>query len=264
MRAEVSVLMTVYNAENFLEKSISSIINQTFKNWELIIVDDYSNDRSLKIIKKFKKKNIKTFKLNKKLGRTKSLNYGLNKCSGKYVAILDADDFSKKNRLEKQYNFLKKNNDCGLVATWYRLIFLNQKFSLSKKFFLKNEIVRKYLFINPIAHSSIMFLKSLAVKLGKYPNQLKYAQDWGLILKFMKHSKVKVLNEFLVNITIVKGSMTFNNKYKEVILKDYKKNLSYILNNFDINLIERLIIYYFYLKNKVKLIILKILKIKFT
>lgn len=260
MRVEVSVLMTVYNAETFLHQSISSIINQTFKNWELIIVDDYSTDQSLKIIRSFKNKKIKIFKLKKKLGRTNSLNYGLNKCSGKYVAILDADDFSQKNRLQNQYNFLEKNKDYTLVATWFRLIFVNKKFTLYKKFFLERGIVRKYFLINPFAHSSVMFLKSLAFKLGKYPSQLKYAQDWGLILKFMKYSRVRVLDDYLVDITIKKGSMTFNKKYQKIILEDYNKNLNYIVKNFNLNLIENILIFYFYLKNKIKLIFLKKIK----
>ena len=87
IKTKISVLMTVFNAENFLKSSVKSIINQSFLQWELIIIDDCSKDNSVSIIKSFKNKKIKVYKLNKHLGRTKALNYGINKCKGKYIAI---------------------------------------------------------------------------------------------------------------------------------------------------------------------------------
>ena len=91
IKTKISVLMTVFNAENFLKSSVKSIINQSFLQWELIIIDDCSKDNSVSIIKSFKNKKIKVYKLNKHLGRTKALNYGINKCKGKYIAIFLAD-----------------------------------------------------------------------------------------------------------------------------------------------------------------------------
>ena len=108
MKNKVSILMTVYNAEKYLKQSIYSVINQTYKNWELIIVDDCSTDKSLSIIKRFKNKKFRIFPLKKKIGRTKALNFGLKKIKGNYVAILDADDISNKKRIETQINFFKK------------------------------------------------------------------------------------------------------------------------------------------------------------
>jgi len=79
-KTKISVLMTVFNAENFLKSSIRSIIRQSFLQWELIIIDDCSKDNSLNIIKSFKNKKIKVYKLKRHLGRTKALNYGIKKC----------------------------------------------------------------------------------------------------------------------------------------------------------------------------------------
>ena len=94
--------MTVYNTERYLAKSINSILNQKFKNFELIIVDDFSTDESGKILKKFKNKRIKKFFLKKHIGRTPALNFGLKKCKGEFIAILDSDDISLRNRLFSQ------------------------------------------------------------------------------------------------------------------------------------------------------------------
>ena len=110
--------MTVFNAEKYLKKSIGSIENQTYKNWELIIIDDKSSDQSTSIIKSFKNKKIKYFFLKKKLGRTKALNFGLKKCKGKYIAILDADDVAYSTRLKDQIIYLKKNEEISLLGSW--------------------------------------------------------------------------------------------------------------------------------------------------
>lgn len=252
MKTNVSVLMTCYNAEIFIKKSIKSIINQTFKDWELVIIDDGSYDNTIKIIKSFKQKKIKLFKLKKHQGRTKSLNYGLKKCIGKYIAIQDADDFSNKDRLKKQYQFLEKNKKYSMVSSWYKLLFEKSKKIKFKKVSLNYKIIRKHLLINQIPHSSIMFLKSQAIKFGKYSIKLRYAQDWGLILKFLKYSNIKILNMFLINIIMNKYSMTFNNKYKKAIYKDYNRNLNYVKNNFKLNLLEILILNLIFLKNKIK------------
>ena len=104
---KASVLMTVFNAEKYLEHSINSLLKQSYKKFELIIIDDKSNDNSKRIIQNFKNKKIKKYFLPKHIGRTPALNFGLKKCSGKYIAILDADDLSTKDRLLKQINFLE-------------------------------------------------------------------------------------------------------------------------------------------------------------
>ena len=88
--------MTCFNASKYIKSSIQSIINQKYKYWELIIVDDFSSDNSVKIIKKINCKKIRLYKLKKHIGRTESLNYGLKKIKSDFIAILDADDISFK------------------------------------------------------------------------------------------------------------------------------------------------------------------------
>ena len=133
---KVSVLMTVLNAENFLTKSINSILIQSYRNLELIIVDDYSIDNSKKLITKIKDKRIKKYFLKKHVGRTKALNFGLSKCKGKYIAILDADDIANKDRLKKQINFLQKSKNYQIVGS--NVILIDKRGNKIKKFYIPN------------------------------------------------------------------------------------------------------------------------------
>ena len=118
-KIDISVLMSVYNNDNTLKKSIESILNQKFKNFEFLIIDDGSIDNSWEILNKFSKKNksIKLFKNYKRKGLAFSLNKIISKSKGNYLARMDADDFSKKNRLKIQIEFLKKNEEIDLVGS---------------------------------------------------------------------------------------------------------------------------------------------------
>ncbi len=237
MKNKVSILMTVYNAEKYLKQSIYSVINQTYKNWELIIVDDCSTDKSLSIIKRFKNKKFRIFPLKKKIGRTKALNFGLKKIKGNYVAILDADDISNKKRIETQINFFKKNNKDFLVGSWYKIIDKHGKFvKLIKTNTDINKIYEKMTVNNIFCHSSIMFRKKLLFKIGGYPKELTYSQDYGFILKSMKIRVPKIIPKLLTISRRHDESMTYYNKLKKYINLDKIIVLIYIFKNFKFNL----------------------------
>ena len=124
----VSVLMTVHNCEKYILHSVNSILLQSYKKLELILVDDNSTDRSIFLVKKHIPLNpkIRIIKVNKKIGRVNALNLGLKHCKGKYIAILDADDISKKNRIAEQVIAFKKK--IHLVSSWVNFIDSNGKF----------------------------------------------------------------------------------------------------------------------------------------
>ena len=148
----------------------------------------------MKRIKKilFKKKNI---------GRTKCLNYGLKKCKGKYIAIQDSDDISKKNRLRKQINFLENNPKIPLVASFYNVIDENGKKKIQIKMDSKIKNIKEKMFINNlVAHSTVMYRRSLLSKVGAYPKNFYYAQDYAFYLKVLKFFSIKIFNERLVSI----------------------------------------------------------------
>jgi len=251
----LSVLMTAYNAENYIHESISSIINQSFKNWILILVDDKSEDNTVKIVKSFNNKKIKIYKLKKNIGRTNALNYGLKKCKTKYTAILDADDISSTHRLKKQIYFLEKNKKFQMVGSWAHLIDSAGKKIGSKKTdrdFTK--MTNSLKLINYIPHSSITYSTSFAKKLGGYPSHLKYAQDFALILKFLKEKKINVIPEYLVKCRFTENSMTFSKKYEQTITNDGIKLLRFSKKNFYFTKFQLIKYYYLITKFYIKLI----------
>jgi len=150
--------MTVYNTERYLQSSINSILNQSFKKWELIIIDDCSTDKSKKILRKIKNKKVKIFFLKKNVGRIKALNFALKKAKGKYISILDSDDYSNKRRLYLQEKFLNENNKINLVGSRVSLI---DKGSKKIGLFPKLKEIQNFHHIiaykNIIPFSSVMF-----------------------------------------------------------------------------------------------------------
>lgn len=140
----VSIIMNCHNGEKYLEKSLKSIINQSYKNWELIFWDNKSTDNSKKIVKKFKNKKIKYFYSKFFYSLYKSRNLAINKAKGKYVAFLDTDDLWKKDKLKHSIHYLIKNK-LKICYTNHYLYFqkikknkkaINYKFKLSPQFLL--------------------------------------------------------------------------------------------------------------------------------
>ena len=252
---KISILMTAYNAEEFIGEAISSIINQTLKNWNLILVDDKSTDGTIKIVKSFKNKRIKIYKLKKHIGRTNALNYGLKKCKSRYVAIQDADDISLPNRFKKQLEFLEKNKNFKMTGGWALMI--NRSGKKIGEIKSENEVAKlssSILFHNNIPHSTVMYCTSYAKKIGGYPSHLKYAQDFGLILNFLKRGKIKIMPKFASKIRFTSESMSFRKEYKNIVVKDDLKLLDFVKNNFYLTKLQILKYYFLKMKYKIKLV----------
>lgn len=122
----VSIVMPVYNVEKYLQESINSILNQTYRNIELIIIDDGSTDSSVKIIKNYKDERIKAFYFENG-GCSKQRNFGLTAASGYYLALMDADDISECDRIKNQVEFLQSNIDIDVLGTNASIIDNNGK-----------------------------------------------------------------------------------------------------------------------------------------
>ena len=112
MEEKVSIITPVFNCEKLIEKTIECVIKQNYQNWEMLLVDDCSTDKSKDIIEKYSKKDsrIKYFILEKNSGAAVARNYALEQATGRFIAYLDADDLWKEDKLEKQVNFMIKNN----------------------------------------------------------------------------------------------------------------------------------------------------------
>jgi len=126
MEELVSIITPSFNSENFISETIQSVLKQNYTNWEMIIVDDFSTDKTVEIVKELasKDKRIQLFELDKNSGTGIARNFGLNKSSGKYIAFLDADDVWKSEKLEIQIDFLKTNNQFftfRFMTVWTRM-----------------------------------------------------------------------------------------------------------------------------------------------
>lgn len=114
----ISIIIPVYNAEKFLDETINTVLNQTYKNFELILVNDGSKDKSVDVIKKYNDKRIKLIDNKNNKGAALSRNDGIRKAKGRYICFLDADDLWNKEKLEKQINFMKEK-ECAFSFTGY-------------------------------------------------------------------------------------------------------------------------------------------------
>lgn len=118
---KISVLVPVYNAEKFIADTISAVLSQTFTDFELILLDDASTDKTLEIISSFDDKRIKYFKNEQNIGISASRNKLIDLAKGEYIAVLDHDDICMPTRLEEQAKFLDTHKDVGMIGSWFQL-----------------------------------------------------------------------------------------------------------------------------------------------
>ena len=189
MQKLVSIIMPCFNSEKFISEAVNSVQKQTFKNWELIIIDDFSNDYSTEIINKFtiEDKRIKLYKLHENSGAGVARNFGLSKANGQFIAFLDADDLWKSEKLQTQLAFMHENN---LPFTFSFYETMNENGDLSGKIITAPTHL-KYIhlfFCNFVGNLTGIYSTEY---FGKIPiNFSKKRQDWMLWLTILKQIKV--------------------------------------------------------------------------
>lgn len=172
--------MCVYNADRYLNEAIQSIILQSYKNIEFIIIDDGSEKKTKDILNQYLNDSRIKIYHKQHSGLTKSLNYGLSKCTGKYIARQDADDISDADRIYEQVKYLENSDRKPTICGSFIYIF-NNKCKREKKNPIYNlSIKRNLLFRNCIAHGSVMFSKSIINDYFFYNENLTCAQDYEL------------------------------------------------------------------------------------
>ncbi|MDT2827202.1 glycosyltransferase family 2 protein [Enterococcus viikkiensis] len=249
----VSIVMTVYNGEHTIKSTVQSLLDQTYANIELIIVNDGSTDNTHNILKNIARKDnrIKIFN-NPRYGRSKSLNYALSKCSGKYIANIDADDLAHPKRIEIQYRFMEDHPNCGVLCSQSLIIYNNDTvvwddidYSANKYY----QITRKYLKrSNPISHPSIMFnTKVISSNDLYYDESLTKIVDYDLWIRLCRSEYViDMYKENLVAKRIHKNQ-SFENKnrinYLKAVKRVQKRNWSGELTIKDQILVELKFIY---------------------
>ena len=196
----VSVVMAVYNASEFLREAVGSVLNQTYRNFELIVVDDASPDDSLSIVEGMSDPRIRIIKHAKNVGAALSRNDALEAAKGDLIAIMDADDVAAPSRLEKQVAFLDSHPDVGVVGCGvYNSIdttgaVLCTSFLPTDNETLQRTLMERWCFLHP----SITFRKSLYKVVGGYRKPFEPAEDHDLLLRMLEHSKAANLSECLM------------------------------------------------------------------
>jgi glycosyltransferase involved in cell wall biosynthesis len=213
-RPQISVLMSVFNGESFLRESIDSILQQSFTDFEFIIINDYSTDSTLSILTSYSDYRIKIVNNDFNIGLTKSLNKGLKLALGKYIARIDADDIAYKNRLENQFNFLEKNKEIAILGT--QAITNGRFFYYKTKLPIEDYLIKWNLFFfNPIVHPSVMYRTDIIKSFGGYNEEKLVGQDYDLWTRLFFHAKFANLTEPYIFLRRHKNNITVKNSDKQ-------------------------------------------------
>jgi len=216
--------MPFYNCEKYLDKAISSILNQTFQDFEFIIINDASSDRSDEIIQKYlTDKRIVYIKNRERKGIVYNLNKGIEISKADIIARMDGDDISEPQRLEVQYQFLQRNPNIALVGCFVKLI--NEKGEICGrkiKPVTYQEIKKDILIYSPFIHPTIMIRKDVFKKVGFYRKQYLWCEDIDLWYRIV-FSGFEVANtpQYLLKYRVTDSSVRF--KYgKQLALRHFR------------------------------------------
>jgi glycosyltransferase involved in cell wall biosynthesis len=199
-----SIVMSVYNGEKYVEEAILSILNQSYKEFEIIIIDDGSTDSSLELIKKMIENNPQVLLISQNnMGLIYSLNLAISKSKYEYIVRMDADDICKINRLE-QIKKVITNNSYNLISSRAEIIDENNSYvCFSKEISDDNFILKRLPYINEIFHPSVCFKKSFFYDCGQYKPEEKSVEDILLWKRMVnKDVKYKFINEVLISYRI--------------------------------------------------------------
>ena len=231
----VSIITPVYNSEKYLEECIMSVISQTYTEWELILIDDFSSDSSIEIIEKYELKDtrIKKFLFKKNVGAGVARNKGIEIASQRFIAFLDSDDYWHKNKLQSQLSFMIENN---IEFSYTNFLELN-----------KNDVAHKII-LSPLKVNSFSlifnnYIKTLTAiydtkRIGKiYMPNYRKRQDWGLWFNILKETKKAYnLNEPLAFYRTSNMSLSKNK------LQLIRENFNFYRNFLNKNFVESFII----------------------
>ena len=229
----VDIILPNYNKAKFLDETIKSIINQSFTNFTLYVIDDFSNDNSLEIIKKYSDSRIKLTALKENKGVSYCRNLGLGFSKSKYIAFIDADDYWDKNKLENQIKFMENFNYGFTYTDYIPFSFIRNNKKFKKKIIVKKEFnFKEFIHNTSIAMSTVIIHKSL-VKNTRF-KELKVCEDYLFKCEILRNNKAVKCEDALMYYRISKNSLQ-SNKFRALywvwkINKNFNK-LS-ILNNF--------------------------------
>ncbi|MDD2225311.1 MAG: glycosyltransferase family 2 protein [Candidatus Shapirobacteria bacterium] len=231
----ISVQICTYNRANLIKEAIQSVLDQTYENFEIVIIDDASTDNTEEVVKSFSDSRIKYFKNEKNLGIAKNRNIAVQRSSGKYIAILDSDDlWNDSKKLEKQIRFLEENLSVGVIGTQaYKIDLKGNILGKLKKELTEKNIRKKILSTNQFVNSSVLIRKKIIEEFGGYDESLSGIEDYDLFLKIGQKYQFQNLASFSTSYRTGHESYSSNRKkiaqyHLQLVQKNQKNYPNYI------------------------------------
>ncbi|MGY3211547.1 glycosyltransferase family 2 protein [Mucilaginibacter sp. HD30] len=239
-KIKISVILPVFNGEKFLKEAVRSILNQTYTNFELIIIDDCSTDATPDILTQFNSDvRVRVIRNKANLKVVKTLNKGIQLSHGEYIARMDADDISHPERLEKQVAFLESNPTIGICGTWVETFGAENKVMRAA---IEHEHIKvRLFFVNPMFHPSIMFRRDvLQANASVYDEQYTNAEDYGLWVRLIDKVKFANIPTVLLKYRIHDTNVSVFKESNKAVLDSIHFNIySIFLNKLGINFSQR-------------------------
>ncbi len=224
----LSIVMSVYNGEKTLGRAIESILRQTYDNFEFIIIDDCSKDKTLKILHDYQKKDsrIKVLRNKKNLGIAASLNKGIMESKGEWIIRMDDDDKSLPDRLKKQINFIQENPDIDIFGG--KAIFQDinggeiKNFSPDWSPVDESKMEEQFYKISPLIHPTVCMRKQKIIDIGMYNKYFSGAEDYELWVRAWENGlNIKNMNEPLIRYTINLRKRSLKRIWKKFYVKNF-------------------------------------------
>jgi glycosyltransferase involved in cell wall biosynthesis len=258
----ISVIMPVYNCASYVEEAVNSILNQTFTNFELIIIDDASTDNTVAVVKTFTDSRIKLISKKINQGVSRAVNDGFRLAKGKYIARMDGDDISLKNRFEKQVAILENNSKIFICASWIQFFGNDSKITKYKE--THNEIITQLLIHCPISVSSSMFRRK-ELSNYFYDENKKSGEDYDFWTKVAWLGEMYTIQEVLLLYRVHSKQASIKYKQQQIIddveIKLFLfKKINYDTIRYTDNLISKMLLLNQYIEVKELDLFLKWLK----
>jgi glycosyltransferase involved in cell wall biosynthesis len=216
----ISVIMPVYNVERYVAESIGSILNQSFRDFELIIIDDGSTDSTGSIIRSFHDNRIRIISNQTNKGNYRCRNLGLKLAKGKYVCVMDGDDIALQERLKTQYKFMEEHSKYAIVGSDIEF-FSEIGTSVFSRLRNKERIKVFLLKDNCSTHPSIMIRRSFIEKSYiRYNEQYEYAADYNLMVKVSRHASITNIPEVLLKYRLHSDQISHRKRIAQIKYAD--------------------------------------------
>jgi glycosyltransferase involved in cell wall biosynthesis len=221
VKPEVSVVMSIYNGLPYMSEAIESILNQTFSEFEFIIVDDGSADGSLDVMKSYRDDRITIVQQEHK-GLIPSLNNAINKARTSLICRMDADDISLPHRLQVQYRWMLENPNVAVLGTGCRCVDSHGRLTSKKSTFSSNheQVLKNVLKARKggsIIHPTVMMRRNSVIRAGGYHDRFPVCEDLDLWLRLSKFSKIHVIPDVLLLYRIHKGGVCFSKRETQLL-----------------------------------------------